>query len=228
MKNKITLFAMIIVIFCTLFALSAKSETITLTETNHVFLRDRVSNSSVDEIIKEIADLDAKLKKDDPIYLVLDTPGGSIIAGWKLIQFVKSIDRKIHTISIYAASMGFQFVQAFGIRYFTDYSIIMAHHGSTQCEGTLKDIKSCASMLETIDKIENDMAARRIGIDPQDWSKYIEEDRYFIGDEILYHSVGDKKINLKCSKELINKKKTVKKEMLFSSIEVEVSACPLM
>lgn len=63
----------------------------------------------------------------DPIYIVMNTPGGEIEAGLNLIDFLTSIDRKFHTINLFSASMGFHIAQSLNDRYVTKTGTLMSH-----------------------------------------------------------------------------------------------------
>ena len=108
---------------------------IVLTKDNTVVLNQPFTSGSVSELIGEIKKLDAELKNGYPIYLFLYTPGGSIQAGLELIEFVKGINRPIHTITMFSASMGFQIVQHLGKRYITEYGVLMSHKAYGGFEG---------------------------------------------------------------------------------------------
>jgi ATP-dependent Clp protease protease subunit len=108
---------------------------VVLTKDNSVVLNEPFTAQSVSALIGEIKKLDAELKNGYPIYLFLNTPGGSIQAGLELIEFVKGVNRPIHTITMFSASMGFQIVQHFGKRYITEYGVLMSHKAYGGFEG---------------------------------------------------------------------------------------------
>lgn len=112
-------------VFFTAFAINAKR--IVLTSDNTVVLRSKFSAESISDLKSDILKLNSKLKNDYPIYLVLYTPGGSIQKGLEFFEFAKGINRPIHTITIFAASMGFQTIQHLDKRYVLNYGILMSH-----------------------------------------------------------------------------------------------------
>ena len=79
--------------------------------------------------------MDASLKSGYPIYLFLNTPGGSIQAGLELIEGLNGINRPIHTVTLFAASMGWQLVQHLGTRYVLKYGVLMSHKARGQFSG---------------------------------------------------------------------------------------------
>lgn len=108
---------------------------IVLTQDNSAVLDGAVTTASVSKLMGDIKKLDAELKNGYPIYLFLNTPGGSIQAGLELFEFIKGVNRPIHTITLFAASMGFQTVQHLGNRYILEYGVLMSHKAYGGFEG---------------------------------------------------------------------------------------------
>jgi ATP-dependent protease ClpP protease subunit len=57
----------------------ASSKEIVLTENNTALLRGPVMPNTVADVMQQLNQLDKKGKDSDPIYLVLNTPGGSVV-----------------------------------------------------------------------------------------------------------------------------------------------------
>ena len=60
-----------------------------LTENNTVTLKGAVTFNSVSDVGKELLELSGKIRLNSEIYLILDSPGGSIYAGLNLISLMK-------------------------------------------------------------------------------------------------------------------------------------------
>jgi ATP-dependent Clp protease protease subunit len=108
-------------------AMSAEIATVLLTKDNTISLNDAFYDISTSNVIKKANELDARVKSDDPIYLVINSPGGSIESGLELIENLSNIKRPIKTISLFSASMGFQTVQGLGERLIVKNGTLMAH-----------------------------------------------------------------------------------------------------
>jgi ATP-dependent protease ClpP protease subunit len=108
---------------------------IVLTDKNAIVLRDAVTGESVANIMQQMLYLNQKESSGKPLYLVLDTPGGSVVHGAQLIDFANSLGRPIHTISLIAISMGFQIVQNLGERHVLPTSILMSHRAKGSISG---------------------------------------------------------------------------------------------
>lgn len=78
-----------------------------LLKSRNLFLYEDVKDKSVLKLIKEIKALDSLNKK--PIYLWINSSGGSVAAGFALINVMRSVKSKIITIiNAEVASMGTQ------------------------------------------------------------------------------------------------------------------------
>jgi ATP-dependent Clp protease protease subunit len=124
-------------------AVYGKSANIILTENNHINFNEKVTDEFVAKKQLELFTKNNLLYRHEPLYVVLDTPGGSVTAGLAFIDNIKSLGRPVHTITIFAASMGYQIVQELGIRYITPSGTLMSHRGaisgiSGQVPGELK------------------------------------------------------------------------------------------
>lgn len=117
------------------FAVAVNAKDIKLTSDNTAVLRDSFSSQSVTALKQDLLKLNSKLESGYPIYLVLYTPGGSIQAGLELFEFIKGLNRPVHTITIFAASMGFQTVQHLGKRYILNYGVLMSHNAAGGARG---------------------------------------------------------------------------------------------
>jgi len=128
MKKILGILAMVVSLMMMPSTSLAKEKTkLVLNSDNTLLLNEAIGWMSASELMQKAQEMDAKLKSNAPIYLVLDTPGGSIQSGIELIDFLQGLNREVHTISIYAASMGFQLVQGLGKRYIPHFGTLMAH-----------------------------------------------------------------------------------------------------
>ena len=128
MKKMLFLFSVLFLAF----SLSAKevqvkTKEIVLSADNTLILADSFTGGSVAKLMQQADNMNTSLKSGYPIYLFLYTPGGSIQAGLELYDFLSGLNRPVHTITLFAASMGFQTVQHLGTRYITRYGILMSH-----------------------------------------------------------------------------------------------------
>lgn len=126
---------MFVLLFAMLMCFSVNAKKLKLTSDNTVVLRSSFSSASVTSLKQDLIKLDSTLKSGYPIYLVLYTPGGSIQAGLELFEFINGLNRPVHTVTIFAASMGFQAVQHLGKRYILRYGVLMSHNAAGGARG---------------------------------------------------------------------------------------------
>lgn len=103
-----------------------------------------------------------QLESAEPIFLVITSPGGSVLTGAAVISAIQASRAPVYTVcSVLCASMG-AMIHAYGKeRYMTDRSILMFHPASS---GTQGDVDRMASYTGTIkrfvNKLELDVATR--------------------------------------------------------------------
>jgi len=207
------------------------SEKIVLTETNTVFLNDSVNNQSVTRLMMEISELNSK-EDSSPIYLVLNTPGGSIFDGLEFIRFAKSSKREIHTVTLQAASMGFQIVEALaGKRYIAEYGLLMSHRAATQGMGGQFNKGELESRLEFVKSVVqnlDDAVAKRSGKYNIEQYQSLIKDEYYAGPtRSIADGFADAEAKIECDSTLSGTK-FVSYQTIFGPISVEFAKCPLI
>lgn len=112
---------------------------IVLSKDNTLILDAEIDGESVSKVLVRARELDAANKSGYPIRLFLNTPGGSIQDGLELFEGLKSINRPVDTITLFAASMGFQTVQNLGRRYILGNGVLMSHKARGGFQGEFGD-----------------------------------------------------------------------------------------
>jgi ATP-dependent protease ClpP protease subunit len=202
---------------------------ILLTENNSVIFNQQVKDDYVAKKEFEIATKVQNLSKSQPLYLVLDTPGGSVMAGNQFIDFVKALNHPVHTVVIFAASMGYQITQELGLRYIIPSGTLMSHRGavsglSGQVPG---ELNARLQMLEAILDGMNERASRRVGMSKKDYQDAIINELWVSGDVAVSKGHADHVASAKCDSSLSG---TYTEEFatIFGPVQVEFSKCPLI
>lgn len=208
----------------------AQSGTIVLTEDNSVTFNQPVRDAYVARKQLEIIQKSYKLPSTQPIYLVLDTPGGSVTDGLIFIDTIKSLNRPVHTITIFAASMGYQMVQELGTRYITPSGTLMSHRGAVgglagQIPG---ELVSRLGHIQSLLLRMNQNAAKRLGMSVAKYQESIVHELWSFGKQAVDTKQADQVVNVRCTKELISKTITESVDTMFGPIDVQFSACPLI
>jgi ATP-dependent Clp protease, protease subunit len=203
---------------------------IVLNENNHINFNEKVTDEFVAKKQLELFTKNNLLFKNEPLYIVLDTPGGSVVAGLSFIDNLKSLGRPIHTITIFAASMGYQIVQEMGTRYITPSGTLMSHRGaisgmSGQVPGELN------SRLDHIGKLLEGMnvrAAARLKMSLSAYKQSIVNELWSFGQQSVDTNQADAVASVSCSKSLLGKTEKKNLQSFFGSVEVEFSKCPII
>jgi len=205
-----------------------KKGTLILSERNTVSLRTAFTSSSVSSVVAQILEKDRFLNKKEPIYLVLDTPGGSVGAGLDLIEAIKGLDREVRTVTTFAASMGFITAQSLGRRYITETGVLMSHRARGGSRGQIPGelntrVNFWTSYLKAVDK----KVAKRLGISADELLKKHYDEWWMYGKQAVRNKAADKVIKVRCGQSLTGTyQETVR--TLFGKLNVTWSRCPLV
>lgn len=207
-----------------------RAENIVLTEENTISFNQPFTGMFVSKKQLEIMKKSSNLPSNKPLFIVMNTPGGSVHAGLNFIDTVKSLNRKVHTITIFAASMGYQVVQELGTRYITPSGILMSHRGhlsglSGQVPG---ELNSRLSHIESILNGMNVRAASRVKMSLESYKSAIINELWVSGEEAVDKKHADKLANVSCSKKLVEGVESVEFNTIFGPITVKMSKCPLI
>lgn len=204
-----------------------KIKTVILTEFNTVLLRGAVRGTSVSKAQSELAAVSKRLRKEEPVYLFLDTPGGSIMAGVKLIDFARSLPNKVITITGRAASMGFVIAQFLDDRYILPFGELMMHRAKIGIFGQINngefDTRS-AHIKRVVTKLEKKMA-QRIGMSLKKYREMVKDEVYADGEQALWRNFADEIVFVRCDDSLSGEY-TDQVDTFFGSVWVTRSKCP--
>ena len=152
--------------------------------------------------------MDADLKSGYPIYLFLDTPGGSIQAGLELIEFLNGLNRPVHTVTLFAASMGWQLLQHLESRYVLKYGVLMSHkaYGGFRGEfgGGQSQLDSRYGLwLRRINLMDEQTVKRTGGKKTlKQYRSEYDNELWLNGKEAVENGYADEVVTVKCDKGL--------------------------
>lgn len=206
----------------------AAPRVIELNDKNTVVMRVAFTDESVSKVVSELVAKDAALPPGVPIYLFMDTPGGSVTAGMDLIQAAKGIGREIKTITSFAASMGFITVQNLGERIILPYGVLMSHRASGGVQGQIPGEIDTRYVFWSayIKQVMSDVAVR-LKMTPEQYEARHYNEWWTTGDTSVEQGVADNVASVKCGKSMTGTtKETV--STIFGSVNVTYSKCPLV
>ena len=191
-----------LILISTLFSVVVEPVAVILTPNNHVSIKGRIDDYKASRFISKINKLNTT-----NIYVYIDSPGGDVDSGQKIIQYInfkKDTNKTIMCIAWEAHSMAFNILQACTYRYVLQDSKMMQHQMSLKnLAGNIENINSYMQITNKIyDKLILD-ASKRIGLSVEAYKIKIMNDWYLYGSEIVENNVADAMISsVGCSKKL--------------------------
>lgn len=215
-----------------LFCGSLFGKTVELNQDNMVLLRNEINDSSITKVQLDLAKKVAKRgAKTYTIYLVLDSPGGSIDSGLNFIEFAKSVPN-LETITIFAASMASAIVEALpGNRNALETGILMFHRAAGGVSGQFEDgeLESRLAFYKKLVRNMEQTNADRMNITLETYKAKVKDEYWISGKDALKEKVIDDIVTVKCSDSLLNS--SVVESFLFMGmfqIDVKFNGCPLV
>jgi len=206
-------------------------------EDNLVTIRGEVSEESVAQAINTLRSLDAQTSrfgKNKPIYLFLDTPGGDIQAGLELIEAAEGLKRPVHTVTLFAASMGFQIAQNMGNRYILKNGVLMSHRAAGGFQGSFggknpSQLDSRYSFwLKRIEELDQQTVKRTNGKQTlESYRKQYADEMWLTGTQSVEQGYADQVVSVRCSDTLSGSDGHDVNFMGFR-VHYETSKCPII
>jgi ATP-dependent Clp protease protease subunit len=218
------LFKILLAVF--LFASPTESELIELKKDNFISLRETITQDSSSRLLAKLNTIE---NKHNTIYLYINSPGGNVIAGLEIINYIKSLQRRekqIICIAHNAMSMAFVIFQYCSERYILYSSTLMQHQMSLGIKGKLYDINSRMAYMNSMEIKMNQDQATRLNLSLDNFTRLIQNDWWLYAEDILLHNAADKIVSLFCSFD--NFEETTIINSLFGDITIKYSACPII
>ena len=158
-----------------------------------IFLGEEVNDTSASIIVAQLLFLEAEDPSKD-IHLYINSPGGSVSAGFAIYDTMKYIKCDVSTICIgMAASMG-AFLLAGGTkgkRFALPNSEIMIHQPSGGARGQATEIKIVAENILKTKKKLNEILAANTGRSIKEIERDTERDNYMSAEEAKAYGLID-------------------------------------
>ncbi len=214
-----------------LIAVPALAQEVVLTSSNTVSFNNYFEERTVAQAIEKIRKLDSTLPSKDPIYLVINSGGGSIQDGLELINVLRNMNRKVHTITLFSASMGFQTVQGLGTRYVIDSGVLMSHkaRGGFYGEFPGQLDSRYGHWLKRLERLDA-VAAKRSKMSLQTYRDLTENEYWCEGKTCVDRGFADFVVKARCDNTLSGSYVDSDK-FIYSGFPIEIvytfSNCPL-
>lgn len=175
-----------------------------------VHLTGSVSLAKIRDITEKLVKLNSV--SHDPIFLMINSPGGSVAAGFVLIDVMNSIESPVYAVIESAAySMGAIIAVFCKKRYMYKHATMMFHEASY---GTLGEDPTIRSRIgfnsRYLDRLHKEIAAR-IGMTPKQYRTKIRDGWWLLADEAKKAGVIDEVVDKISYRHLFVEKITIKK-----------------
>jgi len=119
-----------------------------------------------------------------PIWLYINSPGGSVIDGLAIIDTMKQLHSPVFTVCCgMAASMGAAILVHGDRRYITRNSRVMFHEVSSGTQGKVSEQRESLEEAERLNTLLEEMISERLGMSPKEYHKKIlKKDLYLSAD----------------------------------------------
>lgn len=207
---------------------SQRPDVLTLSKKNTVTFRGVFDFRSVSKAQMELIALSSKLKPNDKLYLFLDTPGGSVMDGERLITTALALPQKITTVVGFAASMGFITAQSLGDRIILPDGVLMSHRAYIGVEGQIPGEFNTRSKFygDILQEIETRMATR-LNMTLADYQAKIKDEYWVKGAKAVENGMADKATLVACDEDLSGVNHQTMRT-IFGTISVGFADCPLV
>lgn len=221
----------ILVLILAVFSFSAFSKKqISLNENNSISFSRAYRSDYVSKKIVEASNKCLAGTEDD-IYIVMYTPGGSVAEGQRFIEYLNALPCKFHTITIFAASMGYITAQLLeGKRYILESGILMSHRMSV---GGLSgevggELNSVLNLIENNALDIDKQVTKRLGnVTVKKYREMIRDELWLTAPMSVKMNHADEVIEAFCDISLLGVREEVVRTF-FGSYTVTFSKCPLV
>ena len=159
-----------------------------------IFLSGEINNEMADLIVAQLLFLEAE-DPDKDIQIYINSPGGSVSAGFAIYDTMQYIKPDVSTICVgLAASMG-AFLLASGTkgkRYALPNADIMIHQPLGGTQGQAEDIRIQAEKILEIRKRINKILSEKTGQDIEIINRDTDRDYYLNAEEAVKYVIIDK------------------------------------
>ncbi len=169
--------------------------TIVLNTTNHLALRGEVSEASASELVRA-----ALTAAQPPSYLYIDTGGGDVVAGQRIIELV--VQLQLICIVYRAYSMGFAILQNCLYRWVLPGATLMQHPMSVTFSGAVQRSQAYVNMALGLNHAMNSVQAKRLGVSVDWFLNRIAGDWWLEDTQALEHRCADTHVHATCTREL--------------------------
>ena len=169
-----------------------------------LFLTDEIGSASVEDVCKaimhyNIEDKDISPEERKPVILYLDTFGGEVTAGFKLIDVIQSSKTPVWIVNQCTCySMGFLIYVVGHKRFASKNATFMMHDGSLQIGDSGSKARDYMVFNDKVEARTKEMILSVTKITPELYDSKFREEWYMFSDEAKELGIVDSIIGVDC------------------------------
>ena len=161
-----------------------------------IFLGSDVNPHTANLVVAQLLFLQNEDPKK-PIYLYINSPGGSVYDGMAIFDTIQHIKNEVHTVGIgLQASMGAFLLSSGtkGKRALLPHAKVMIHQPSSGTRGKISDMEIDLEESLKLKKLLNQMLAKNTGQKLAKIEKDVDRDYWMTAEEAVKYGLADKVI----------------------------------
>jgi len=148
-----------------------------------IFVLGEVNDTMANSIVAQLLFLESE-SNEKPIYMYINSPGGSVTAGLSIYDTMRFLEAPIHTICMgQACSMGAFLLSAGDVRSAMGRSRIMIHQPLGGYQGQATDMAIHMEEMTRIKNVLNEVLSANTGKDIDDIIEATERDNFMTAEE---------------------------------------------
>lgn len=160
-----------------------------------VYINTEINEMSVALVIKQLIERE---KTGQPIYLLIDSPGGSVLDGAQIVSFIETSKVPIYTVCTkMCASMAAIIHQHGKERYSLDRSVLMFHPASGGARGQVENMRSLLNMVSRLIKKFDSYIINRSKMDQATYNNLVAYELWLDGEDSLKLGFVDKLVSIR-------------------------------
>lgn len=190
--NKLIFYPLYLISVIFQLSYSAKYNNIILEKNNFVEVNDIINEKNTYAIIKDLAILSDKTSN---LFIYINSPGGSVTDGEKIINqinFYQNLNYTVNCIALNAYSMAFYIFQSCNKRYITNITKLMTHQMVLSIpKMSFENLVNYLKIIKQIDDNLTNMVCKRINMSYEDYIKKRQSDWWIYSDDIIKYKLAD-------------------------------------
>lgn len=162
-----------------------------------IMISGEVNEAMASVVVSQLLYLQSE-NKESPIYMYINSPGGSVVDGLAIVDTMNLISCPVHTYCIgQCASMGSIFLVSGekGHRYALPNSRIMIHQVSGGSQGTYEDMKRSINEAGRLNELLAGILANGTEKSLKEVKNDMDRDYFMSADEAMKYGIVDKVIS---------------------------------